>query len=116
MKRGVWQLEDNILVTPDGKRVPLSAIEDWINAARGGQQQLITPTWTGWRIVQQWLVPPGRRAQVGGVPLLAVRHLAMEIETERRRKTYGMMKPPEQRSPVACPAPLLKSRRKALPS
>lgn len=100
MQRKAWQLEGHVLVTPHGKRVPLSAVEDWINAAWGGQQQLITPTWTGWRIVQQWLVPPGRRAQVGGVPLLAVRHLAMELETERRRKSYGTMKLPEHRSPV----------------
>lgn len=100
MKRGAWQLDNDALVTPDGKRVPLAAVEDWIKAAWGGHQHIITPRWTGWRIVQQWLVPPGRRAQTGGVPLLAVRHLAMEIEAERRRKSYGTMKLPEHRSPV----------------
>lgn len=100
LKREAWQLEANVLITPNGKRVPLSAIEDWLDAAWGGQQQLITPTWTGWRIVQQWLVPPGRRAQVGGVPLLAVRHLGLELEAARRRKSHGTTKRPEQRSPV----------------
>lgn len=87
MKRGTWQLDDDHLVTPTGRRIPLAAIEDWAMAAWSGRQYLITAVWAGWRIVQQRLVPPGRRADHGGVPLIAVRHLAMELESYRRRKS-----------------------------
>ena len=88
MKRGAWQLDGTDLVTPLGKRIPLDAIEDWAMAAWGGQQHLVTRVWTGWRIVQQWLVPPGRRAQQG-IPLLAVRHLDLERRGSRDRQKGG---------------------------
>lgn len=80
-----WQLEPQHLITPQGIRVPLSTIAHWINEARNGNQQILTPKWSGWRICQQYLVPPGRGAQKAGVPMLAIRHLALELEARRRR-------------------------------
>jgi hypothetical protein len=72
-----WQLDHDHLVTPAGRRIPLAAIEDWAMAAWGGRQHILTAKWTGWRIVQQWLVPPGSIASKG-IPLLAIRHLHLE--------------------------------------
>jgi hypothetical protein len=80
-----WQLDGQYLVTPEGSRIPLKAIQHWLTEARNGNQHIVTPKWTGWRICQQWLVPPGRSAQKGGVAMLAIRHLAMELEARRRR-------------------------------
>lgn len=85
MNLSPWQLEPAHLVMPNGRRVPLAEIADWAMAAWGGKQQIVTDQWRGWRIVHQWLVPPGRRAQTGGVPMLAIRHLALELEAQRRR-------------------------------
>jgi hypothetical protein len=80
-----WQVEGTDLVTPQGLRVPLKTIQHWLTEARNGNQQILTPKWSGWRICQQYLVPPGRGAQKAGVPMLAIRHLALELEARRRR-------------------------------
>jgi hypothetical protein len=82
--RSTWKLDAKELITPTGRRIPLNAIEDWAMAAWGGRQHIVTPIWAGWRICQQYLVPPGKVAQRGGIPLLAVRHLALARDGERR--------------------------------
>ena len=67
MSRRPYQLEASHLVIPNGRRIALDAIEDWAMAAWGGQQRIVTPKWSGWRVVQQYLVPPGRTMQNGGI-------------------------------------------------
>jgi hypothetical protein len=79
-----WKLDDGALITPAGRRIPLAAIEDWAMAAWGGRQHIVTAQWTGWRIVQQYLVPPGSIASKG-IPLLAVRHLHLERRGKQQR-------------------------------
>lgn len=71
-----WQLDDDALVHPTGRRIPLAAIEDWFRAAWGGNQTIQTDRWQGWRIVQQYLVPPGRTLRNAGIHINALRALA----------------------------------------
>jgi len=85
MPKRRWQLDDDALVHPNGRRIPLDAIEDWFRAAWGGTQQIQTDKWRGWRIVQQYLVPPGR-AMRGGIHINAVRSLAGYLESRHRLK------------------------------
>lgn len=91
MKRGTWQLDGTDLITPAGRRIPLKAIEDWAMAAWGGRQHIATQLWSGWRIVQQYLVPPGQTVRTGGIHLIAVRHLGFQARSDRwhPKKRFG---------------------------
>lgn len=77
MRPRPFHLEPQHLIIPNGRRIALTAIEDWAMAAWGGQQRIVTPKWSGWRVVQQYLVPPGRTMQRGGIHINHFRALAL---------------------------------------
>lgn len=84
-----WQLEHDHLITPTGRRIPLDIIEDWAMAAWGGHQRIVTPKWTGWRVVQQFLVPPGRTVRTCPIHINYLRGLAHDIQ-------FGVNTTPEE--------------------
>ncbi|URL60168.1 hypothetical protein IM816_08860 [Luteibacter flocculans] len=84
MPRRQWQLEDGALVHPTGRRIPLDDIEDWFRAAWGGNQSIQTDRWRGWRIVQQYLVPPGRSIR-DGIHINCLRALANHLGVDGKR-------------------------------
>lgn len=90
MRNRPWQLADDLLITPIGRQIPLRDVLDWSQATNQGRQSILTPTWQGWRVIQQWLVPPGRNARSGGIPLQSVRHLALELDHYRKHGTFDV--------------------------
>ena len=86
MRARLFQLDSESLTLPNGRRVPLDAIEDWAMAYWGGNQTIQTDRWKGWRIVQQFLVPPGRTIRTCPIHINAVKGLVMVVEASKRRK------------------------------
>lgn len=81
-----WRLEKNHLIAPTGRCIALKDIEDWAMAAWGGNQRIQTRKWQGWRIVQQYLVPPGRTLRACAIHINAIRSMALEVDRQRRTK------------------------------
>ncbi|WP_369929331.1 hypothetical protein [Xanthomonas sp. NCPPB 2632] len=79
-----FQLDGDSLILPNGRRVALDAIEDWAMAAWGGRQTIQTEKWRGWRIVQQYLVPPFKTIHNSGLHVNNVLAVAMEVENYMR--------------------------------
>lgn len=79
-----WQLDDQHLIAPTGRRIALKDIEDWAMAAWGGNQRIATDKWRGWRVVQQYLVPPGRTLRTCAIHINAIRSIAFDVERSRR--------------------------------
>lgn len=53
-----WTIDGNALLLPNGWRIPLSHIRQWRLDLIEGRFDL-TGKWSGWRIRQHWLIPPG---------------------------------------------------------
>jgi hypothetical protein len=53
-----WRLDDDALLMPNGQRVQLKAVLQWRADLIDGRFDL-TGKWSGWRVRQQWLIPPG---------------------------------------------------------
>jgi len=83
--RRSFQLENDHLILPNGRRVPLKHIEDWAQSAHDGRQYITPKLWHGWRIVQQYLVPPGRKVS-HGIHVRHMRFLALRIDAYQRQK------------------------------
>ncbi|WP_369929333.1 hypothetical protein [Xanthomonas sp. NCPPB 2632] len=84
MPRSTWQLETDVLITPQGRKIPLSQILNWAMARHDGRMNIDTDKWHGWRIVQQYLVPPGRTMANGGLHINAIRSLVFYEERDKR--------------------------------
>jgi hypothetical protein len=80
MPRRPWRLEGRELVHPTGRRIPLDAIDDWVMALWGGNQTIQTDRWRGWRIVQQYLVPPFKTLNNSGLHINNILALAFQVE------------------------------------
>ena len=80
MMRGLWneanwRLDEGALLLPNGWRIPLEQIRQWRSDVFEGRYDL-TGSWTGWRIRQHWLIPPGCSVRSGSLAERCVRHLA----------------------------------------
>ncbi|KZC29273.1 hypothetical protein RhoFW510R10_06170 [Rhodanobacter sp. FW510-R10] len=62
---------------PNGHRLPLRHIVQWRQDLIEGSADL-TGKWSGWRVRQQWLIPPGGTVKRGRI---AQHVLAHEIQT-----------------------------------
>lgn len=80
MKRGAWEFDGNELVGPYGIRIPLKDIVSWWTSTNTGNQYLRTEKWRGWRVVQQFLVPPGRTIRTCPIHISHLKSLAYRIE------------------------------------
>jgi hypothetical protein len=94
MMRGLWneanwRLDGDALLMPNGWRIPLQDIRQWRADTLEGRHDL-TGCWSGWRIRQQWLIPPGCSPRRGAIAEHCVRHLAMvndwaRLDLQRRQ-------------------------------
>jgi len=82
MPSDTWRLEPGTLITPHGREIPLREILNWAMARHDGRQDIQTDKWRGWRIVQQYLVPPGRTMADGGIHINAIRSIAFRSEND----------------------------------
>ncbi|MGN6482731.1 hypothetical protein [Luteibacter sp.] len=85
MQQRTWHIDGKDLVHPSGRRISLSAIEDWALAAWGDQQHIITNSWSGWRVCHEFLIPPGRSMRKGSISLRAMSEIAQDIWKERKQ-------------------------------
>lgn len=53
-----WRLDEDALILPNEWRISLASIRQWRSDLIEGRFDL-TGRWSGWRIRQQWLIPPG---------------------------------------------------------
>lgn len=53
-----WRVDGDALLLPNGRRLKLAAIRQWQEDLLIGRFDL-TGKWAGWRVRQQWLIPPG---------------------------------------------------------
>ncbi|SKB73639.1 hypothetical protein [Luteibacter sp. 22Crub2.1] len=83
MHSSAWRLDGQDLINPEGRRIPLREIQNWAMARHDGRQDIQTDKWRGWRIVQQYLVPPGRTMANGGISLGAIKSLVFHEEQEQ---------------------------------
>ncbi|WP_036113279.1 hypothetical protein [Luteibacter mycovicinus] len=83
MPSATWQLEPGELITPQGRHIPLREILNWAMARHDGRQDIQTDKWRGWRIVQQYLVPPGRTMADGGIHINAIKSLLFHDDQEQ---------------------------------
>ena len=84
-----WRLDGDALVLPGGQRIKLANIRQWRSDLVTGQFDL-TGKWSGWRVRQQWLIPPGgsiRRWRIseGYARQLARSEAWAAMETSRRQ-------------------------------
>lgn len=70
-----WRLDGDALLLPNGQRLHLKHIRQWQQDLIDGNADL-TGKWSGWRIRQQWLIPPGGTLRRGRI---AQRVLAQDI-------------------------------------
>lgn len=70
-----WRLDQEALVLPNGQRLALSSIRDWQGRLLVGEFDL-TGKWSGWRVRQQFLIPPGGTMRRGRIAERTLRHLA----------------------------------------
>lgn len=87
-----WRLERDALVLPNGHRLRLASIRDWRENLVTGQHDF-TGKWSGWRVRQQWLIPPGGTMRRGRIAERALRHFAQAHEwdlQERSRRQFEL--------------------------
>lgn len=69
-----WTLDHDALVLPNGQRLTLASIRDWRARLLVGEHDL-TAKWSGWRVRQQWLIPPGGTMRRGRISERRLRHI-----------------------------------------
>lgn len=80
-----WRLEDGALILPNGHRLTLASIRQWQLNLYSGTADL-TGKWSGWRIRQQWLIPPGGSIRTRRLSESGARHAA-QVETWNHHET-----------------------------
>jgi len=68
-----WRLDDDALLMPNGQRLPLKHILQWRADLMAGNVDL-TGKWSGWRVRQQWLIPPGGTMNRGRIAQHVLAH------------------------------------------
>lgn len=66
---------------PNGWRIPLEHIRQWRQDLIGGNADL-TGHWSGWRIRQQWLIPPGGTMRRGRIAQHVLARCIAECERD----------------------------------
>lgn len=69
-----WRLDDGALLLPTGRRLKLSHIRQWQENLLAGHFDL-TGKWSGWRVRQQFLIPPGGSLRRGRITEHALSHI-----------------------------------------
>jgi hypothetical protein len=70
-----WRLDGDALVLPNGWRIALADIRQWRSDLIQGCTNL-TGQWAGWKVRQQWLIPPGGGIRTWRLSEHYVRHAA----------------------------------------
>lgn len=68
-----WRLDNDALLLPNGQRLHLRDIRQWQADLIAGNADL-TGKWSGWRIRQQWLIPPGGSTKRGRIAQHVLAH------------------------------------------
>jgi len=77
-----WKLDGDVLTSPSGTKVTIRDVLAERFAAINGQIDLASEAWRGWRIRQQFLIPPGQK--IGhGLHVERLRFLAKHVRWER---------------------------------
>lgn len=74
-----WRLDDDALQMPNGQRLPLKHILQWRADLIEGSADL-TGKWSGWRVRQQWLIPPGGTIRRGRIAQRVLAHDIQQLE------------------------------------
>lgn len=81
-KASSWQLDGDVLMLPNGRRIPLTHIRQWQDDRLTGRADL-TGKWPGWRIRQQFLIAPGGSMRRGRVSEEHLRHIVQVADWDR---------------------------------
>lgn len=77
-----WRLDHDALILPNQQRIALALIRDWREQQVTGNVDL-AGQWRGWRVRQQWLIPPGGSMRRFRISERYARHLAQAEDWER---------------------------------
>lgn len=86
--RGFWnekhlQLDGDALLMPNGQRLTLASIlQHQIDLIEGRCD--LPGKWCGWRVRQQWLIPPNGTIRRGRIAQHVLQHLVQSHEWERQ--------------------------------
>lgn len=80
-----WRLDNDALVLPNGRRLSLASIRQWQEDLYAGAADL-TRHWSGWRVRQQFLIPPGGSMRQGYLSEHYLRHLAQTADWHRKER------------------------------
>lgn len=78
-----WRLDGDALVLPNGRRLKLASVLQWQSDLLMGRFDL-TGQWAGWRIRQQWLIPPGGTIRTWRLSEHYARHAARTEQWHRQ--------------------------------
>jgi len=78
-----WRLDDDALLLPNGLRLPLTDIREWREDLYTGNANL-TGKWSGWRVRQQWLIPPGGSIRQNRIAQHVLAHDIRQLDWTRK--------------------------------
>jgi len=78
-----WRLDDGALLMPNGQRLPLKDIREWREDLYAGNADL-TGKWSGWRVRQQWLIPPGGSLRQNRIAQHVLAHDIRQLDWTRK--------------------------------
>lgn len=81
-----WRLDGDALLMPSGQRISLRHILKWRADLIEGRSDL-TGKWNGWRIRQQWLIPPGGTMRQNRIAQHVLAHDIRVGEWERQESS-----------------------------
>ena len=84
MNAGQWSCGSSMrLLMPNGQRISLKHILQWRADLIEGRFDL-TGKWSGWRVRQQWLIPPGGTMRQNRIAQHVLDHHIRSWEWERK--------------------------------
>lgn len=78
-----WRLDGDALIMPNGWRIQLAHVRQWRQDLIDGNADL-PGKWSGWRIRQQWLIPPGGSIKRGRIAQHVLAHDIRQLEWSDR--------------------------------
>lgn len=78
-----WRLDTDALLMPNGQRLPLKNILQWRVDLIEGRCDL-PGKWSGWRVRQQWLIPPGGSIRQHRIAQHVLEHEIREFDWTRK--------------------------------
>jgi len=78
-----WRLDGDALLLPNDQRLPLKYIRQWQDDLIAGNADL-TGQWSGWRVRQQWLIPPGGSTRRNRIAEHVMRHHISTWDWDRK--------------------------------